>query len=288
MDLRIQFQSTSSNNEALEPPQVTPPTINLEDDEDASKANNPNFVTNNEGSNEENDKTNNVSFESHASPTNETLDPVPDYFLADVVLWSSQKENNKPMYRKGKWCPKEYKIGIKGNWNLKGHLDGEVGRSECKNCHEAITAGAKLSQTWKTKQAAKDAKKEAKKYQHEKASLEAFLDVPKFLVGLFNMILSSKPSWFGLSRLRLLLPDDQLPAPRIVMADGTIVDEDGDLAADQDSDDKEDARADSGKDVEASDNSKDEDEAPNYREQQPDAALFPQAVTKVKNCASIS
>ncbi|KAH9813463.1 hypothetical protein DFH28DRAFT_929770 [Melampsora americana] len=66
------------------------------------------------------------------------------------------------------------------------------------------------------------------------------------------------------------------------MADGTIVDEDGDLAADQDSDDEEDARTDSGKDVEASDDSEDEDEAPDYREQQPDAALLPRAVTKVR------
>ncbi|KAH9813464.1 hypothetical protein DFH28DRAFT_929771 [Melampsora americana] len=134
-------QSSTSNNEALVPPQVTPPTINSEDDEDAGKADDPNFVTDNEGSDEENDKTNDVSFESKASPTNgkrnrktpakkskakrkkqskkyklpaninpdedsdieevprpvsdaqteaETLDPVPDYFSADVVLGSSQ------------------------------------------------------------------------------------------------------------------------------------------------------------------------------------------------------
>lgn len=82
-----------------------------------------------------------------------------------------------------------YKIGAKGNWNLKGHRDGDIGRSECEERHTAISAGAKLPPTWKIKQAAKTAAQEAKKYQHEKSSLESFLNLPKFSVGLFNMIL---------------------------------------------------------------------------------------------------
>lgn len=89
----------------------------------------------------------------------------------------------------------------------------------------------------------------------------------------------TKPTIPSGKRLRLLLPDDHLPAPKIVMPDGTVVDEDGELA-DCDSD-LEEVTGDSGKDIEASDDSEDEDKATDYKRQKPDATLLPRAVTKV-------
>lgn len=76
------------------------------------------------------------------------------------------------------------------------------------------------------------------------------------------------------NRLRLLLPDDHLPPPKIVMVDGKVYDEDGEVP------DETDSKLDSqggevGKDVEASDDSEDEDKAPDYKIQKPDAAPLP-------------
>lgn len=64
------------------------------------------------------------------------------------------------------------------------------------------------------------------------------------------------------------------------MADGTLVDEDGDLI-DCDSDQEDVSALEEGEDMEASDDSEDEDDAPDYKLQKPDASLLQRAVTKV-------
>lgn len=93
------------------------------------------------------------------------------------------------MYRNCLWCPRSYKIGAKSNWNLTGHRDGDANRQECEGRNEEIAAGANLPHTWKTRKAGKIPAQEAEKFRHEKASLEGFLNLPKFSVGLLNMIL---------------------------------------------------------------------------------------------------
>lgn len=90
----------------------------------------------------------------------------------------------------------------------------------------------------------------------------------------------TKPTIPSGKRLRLLLPNDHLPTPKIVMSDGTVVDEDGEIA-DCNSDVEGDFNGNSGMDIEASDNSEDKDGATDYKQQKPDAALLPRAVTKV-------
>lgn len=92
----------------------------------------------------------------------------------------------------------------------------------------------------------------------------------------------SKPSIPAGKRLRLLLPNDALPAPKIVMADGTVFDEDGTQATEEDSDSENaDEGLFPGPDVEASDDSEDEELALDYKTQRPDADLLPRALTKV-------
>lgn len=88
-----------------------------------------------------------------------------------------------------------------------------------------------------------------------------------------------KPTIPSGNRLRLLLPDDHLPPPKIILADGTMVDDTGEVMSDcEDSGHEKEA----GNDVEASDDSEDENQAPDYKIQKPDASLLPRAVTKVK------
>lgn len=93
------------------------------------------------------------------------------------------------MYRKCLWCPKSYRIGERSNWNITGHRDGDANRAACEGRAKAIAAGANIPLPWKTRQAAKIAAEEAEKNKHEKASLQGFLNLPKFSVGLLNMIL---------------------------------------------------------------------------------------------------
>lgn len=90
----------------------------------------------------------------------------------------------------------------------------------------------------------------------------------------------TKPTVPSGKRLRPLLPKDYLPPPKIVMADGTVVDKDGVPSGDTDS--EEDAHElVSANDKEFCDDSEDEQKASDYKIQNPDASLLPQAVTKV-------
>lgn len=72
------------------------------------------------------------------------------------------------------------------------------------------------------------------------------------------------------------------------MDDGTVVDEDGDMLENGDSESEECVQVEAGKDIEASNDSKDDETAPDYKLQKPDAALLPQAVTKVSSLAPLT
>lgn len=76
-------------------------------------------------------------------------------------------------------------------------------------------------------------------------------------------------------RLCLLLPDDHSLASNILIADGTVVDVDGESLSDCYRDSEEDAQQDAGKVVEASDDSEDEEKAPDYKIQNPYSSLLP-------------
>lgn len=92
---------------------------------------------------------------------------------------------------KCKWCPNSFKKGLKGNWNLKGHRDGDNSRKPCPGRARAIDAGARLPPTYLEKQEAKSLEKEmqGQKEAGGKGTLNSFLSVPKFTVALFNMIM---------------------------------------------------------------------------------------------------
>lgn len=91
----------------------------------------------------------------------------------------------------------------------------------------------------------------------------------------------TKPTVPSGNWLRLLLPDDHLPPPKIVIADGKVYDEDGEVPGNETDSELDSQGEEVGKDVEASDDSEDEAKAPDCKIQKPDAALLPRAVTKV-------
>lgn len=86
-----------------------------------------------------------------------------------------------------RWCKSWFKDGVKGHSNLKGHRDGGLGRTMCKERDSAIKAGANLPKCYDEIMAAEAATEASA--NSKKGTLDSFLDVPKFTVELFNMLI---------------------------------------------------------------------------------------------------
>lgn len=98
--------------------------------------------------------------------------------------------DTKKLLFKCKWCPGLHKLGLKGNWNLKGHRDGDASRKPCHGRAGAIDAGARLPPTYLEKRETASLQKEMQvKESGGKGTLDSFLSMPKFSVALFNMIM---------------------------------------------------------------------------------------------------
>ncbi|KAH9823375.1 hypothetical protein DFH28DRAFT_946995 [Melampsora americana] len=105
-------------------------------------------------------------------------------------------------------------------------------------------------------------------------TVKAGLDTIGFEVG------QTKPTAPTGKRLRLLLPDDSLLPPKIVLEDGTTLEDDKDVLEDKASTDDI-----SGHPTHVTNDNyegKDDDNGPNYKDRRPDADLVPQALTKVQ------